>query len=202
MVDITAWVNFLKTNSLIEMIFCVNAVDCRIVDTPPKDIIKQHSIVDVWYVNPHEEISKHPFVISHSPEKNEIIIFLLIPMPAIPSTIELNRKLVVIISITTNEKHITPPIKRIEDIDSATLSLNDVFLWCVLISFCCKSYCLPRYIIPLIIAPKMWQRRMVYPIFALENIPIPTEPKINIGPEFEQKLIAFFAFCFEIWPFL
>ena len=49
---------------------------------------------------------------------------------------------------------------------------------------------------------KMWDRYKMIPIFKLLNIPAPTAPITNIGPEVVQKIDIFFASvvvisCFE-----
>ena len=66
---IIAWVNFCKTKSQMGIFNLFNIVrDCKIVDMPPKLIIKEQATIDHTLVI-EEEISIQPLVISINPSK-------------------------------------------------------------------------------------------------------------------------------------
>ncbi len=68
------------------------------------------------------ERSKHPFVISPKPQKMAVNIFSFIPTFARTLVIKENAGLEITTSIKTKVKQITPPIKRIEEIEADMLS--------------------------------------------------------------------------------
>lgn len=201
MVAQIACVSFWRIRILVSTIPLTNANACKSVDIPPKLIVKVRISAVELNVNGMLENNNEPFVISPRPHRNADITLLLIPGEDITLTNPLNKKVEEITSIKTNEKQTTPPISIIDDIEDVILSEKETFLKEIFVTiFLLSSSLILLYINPLSKEPKTWLINTTIPKALLLNIPIPTEPKINIGPEFEQNDMVLTACVFVSFP--
>ena len=136
------------------------------------------------------ESERQPFVISITPCKKYEIVF--------GKRFKIGAKH----SITMKNIVIMQPTERMESVEFNTMSERLVFVSALADAFFFSSPLTlrRRYKMPFKIAPKTWLKNKIYPTLMFLNIPIPTAPIINIGPDVEQNADILKASSREICP--